>query len=166
MPKFNEFLFGGKDKIKKAGTLTPEQEKLMALITEGLEKGTGAFGDIFGQFNENEFNEAVKKPALQEFQDTILPQLNEKFIAGNQVLGSGMRRGQLKASTDLQTKLAQLMYEAKQKKQDQRLAGAQTALGVKGTENIYKQGTKGVVPGFVEGVGQGVGQAAGKAMVG
>jgi len=166
MPKIGEFLFGGKDKVKKANTLTPEQNELIRLITEGLTKGTGSFGDIFGGFDENAFNEGVKKPALQDFQDNILPQLNEKFIAGNQVLGSGLRRAQLKAGTDLQSKLATLMYGAQQDAQKNKLAGAQTALGTKAFENIYKQGTPGVVPGFVQGVGKGLGEAAGSAIAG
>lgn len=166
MPKFNEFLFGKKDKIKKAGLLTPEQEELMSLIKEGLSKGTGAFGGIFGDFDKGAFEEGVSKPALQNFQENILPQLQEKFIAGNQVLGSGMRRGQLKAATDLQTQLAQLMYEAQQKQQQNKLAGIQTALGTKGFENIYKQGSSGALQGFIQGAGKGLGEAGGAAIAG
>lgn len=166
MPKLGEFLFGKKDKIKKAGTLTPEQEQLMELINEGLTKGTGAFGGLFGDFDKGAFDEGVTKPAMQNFQENILPQIQEKFIAGNQVLGSGMRRGQLKAAGDLQTQLASLMYQAQQDQQKNKLAGLQTQLGTKGFENIYKQGTTGAVQGFVQGAGQGLGQAAGAAIAG
>ncbi|MDE2106823.1 MAG: hypothetical protein KGL39_56935 [Patescibacteria group bacterium] len=166
MPKPSEFLFGSKDKIKKAGTLTPEQQELIALINEGLTKGTGAFGGLFGDFDQKGFEEGVTKPALQNFQENILPQIQEKFIAGNQVLGSGMRRGQLKAGTDLQTQLAQLLYNAKQEQQKNKLAGIQNVLGTKGIENIYKQGTTGAVQGFIQGAGQGLGQAAGTAIAG
>lgn len=166
MPKFNEFLFGKKDKIKQAKTLTPEQEKLMALIDEGLTSGQGPFADIFGGFNKEAFEEGVSKPALQNFQENILPQIQEKFIAGNQVLGSGMRRGQLKAATDLQTQLAQLMYQAQQDAMKNKLAGIQTQLGTKGFENIYKQGTSGAVQGFLQGAGQGLGMAGGAAIAG
>lgn len=166
MPKIGEFLFGGKDKIKKASTLTPEQSQLIELIKQGLESGEGPLKDLFGSFDENAFNEGVKQPLLKEFQDSVLPMLNEKFISGGQVGGSGMQRANIKAATDLQSKLASLMYDAKQKQQGNRLAGLQTALGTKSVENIYKQGNKGVVPGFIEGVGEGIGKAAGAAIAG
>lgn len=160
MPSAKEILFGGKDKIKQAKTLTPEQEQLISLISEGLTSGNGPFADIFN-FNQKEFDEGVSQPALKNFQDNILPQLNEKFIAGNQVLGSGMRRGQLKAAGDLQSQLAALMYQAKQDTQKNKLAGLQTSLGTKGFENIYKQGSEGLVQGAVKGLAQGAGQALG-----
>src|SRR5690242_11049803 len=166
MPKFNEFLFGGKDKIKKAGTLTPEQEQLMSLINEGLTKGEGPLADIFGSFDKGAFEEGVSKPALKQFQEEILPLLQEKFIAGNQVGGSGMQRAGLKAGTDLQSKLAQLMYEAQQGQKQNKIAGVNTLLGRQGFENIYKQGSEGALSGFIKGAGQGLGQAAGSAFAG
>jgi len=166
MPKLNEFLFGGKDKIKKAGTLSADQEQLMSLINEGLTKGEGPFAEIFGDFNKEGFEEGVSKPALKQFQEDVLPQLQEKFIAGNQVLGSGMRRGQLKAAGDLQSKLAQLMYQAQQDQTKNKLAGIQNVLGTKTHENIYKQGNTGAVQGFVQGAGEGLGKAAGAAIAG
>lgn len=166
MPKLGQVLFGTKDKIKKASTLTPEQQQLIELINEGLTSGEGAFGDIFGAFNPKEFEEGVSKPALKNFQENILPQLQEKFIAGNQVLGSGMQRAQNKAGVDLQSKLSELMYQAQQGQKQNRLAGIQTALGKQGVENIYKQGTTGAVQGFAQGAGQGLGQVAGAAIAG
>lgn len=158
---FKEFLLGKKDKIKKATTLTKDQEQLMQLISQGLTSGEGPFGSLFGDFDKSAFEEGVSKPALKSFQEDVLPQIQEKFIAGNQVLGSGMRRGQLKAGVDLQDKLAQLMYQAQQDQQKNKLTGIQTALGTRGFENIYKQGTTGALQGFVQGAGQGFGQAAG-----
>lgn len=166
MPKLSEVLFGTKDKTKKLGLLTPEQEQLMQLISEGLTSGTGAFGSLFGDFDKSAFEEGISKPALQNFQENILPQIQEKFIAGNQTLGSGMRRGQLKATNDLQTQLAQLMYQAQQDQQKNKLAGLQSILGTKGFENIYKQGQTGGVQALFQGVGQGLGQAAGAAIAG
>ena len=163
---FKEALLGSKGKIKKQNLLTPEQQQLMALIQEGLTSGEGALGDIFGAFDEKSFQKGVSEPALKNFQENILPQLQEKFIAGNQVAGSGMRRGQLKATTDLQSRLAELMYDAQQNQKQGRLSGLQTLLGTKGFENIYKPGTTGALQGFAQGAGQGLGQAAGAAIAG
>lgn len=160
MPKLSELLFGGKDKIKKAKTLSPEQEELMALITEGLKTGQGPLADIFGGFNKQAFEEGVTQPALKNFQENILPMIQEKFIAGNQVAGSGMRRGQLKAATDLQSQLAALMYQAQQDAIKNRSEGLKTSLGTQTFQNIYQQGKSGIIPAFIQGAGQGLGQAA------
>ncbi len=161
-----KLLFGSKGKAKQLDTLTPEQKELMALISEGLTKGEGAFGELFGDFDPKAFEEGVQQPALKNFQENILPMIQEKFIAGNQVLGSGMRRAQQKAGVDLQSELAKLMYEAQQKQGQNKLAGLQTALGTKGFENIYKPGTEGALQGLLKGAGQSFGQAAGAAIAG
>lgn len=166
MPKFSEILSGKKGKIKQATTLTPDQEELMKLIKQGLESGEGAFGDIFGEFDKEAFEEGVSTPALKQFQADILPQIQEKFIAGNQALGSGMRRAQMKGATDLQDKLAQLMYQAKQDQQKNKLAGLQTALGVKGFENVYKPGMKGGLQALVEGFSENFGKGLGNQLTG
>lgn len=166
MSKFNEFLFGKKGKSKQLSTQTPEQEELLKLITEGLTSGEGPLKDLFGDFDAAAFEKGVSQPALKQFQDEILPQLQEKFIAGNQVLGSGLQRAQAKEATDLQSKLAELMYNAQNQQKQNKLQGVQTALGTKATENIYKPGTEGLVQGAVKGLAQGAGNAAGLAIAG
>jgi hypothetical protein len=166
MPKLNQFLFGKKGKNKQYKTQTPEQEQLMKLITDGLSGGDNALSGLFGQFNQGEFDKGVTQPALKNFQENILPSLQEKFIAGNQVGGSGMQRAQNKAGVDLQSKLAELMYQAQQGQKQNQLAGVNTALGNKAFENVYKPGSEGAVQGFVKGAGQGLGQAAGTAIAG
>lgn len=166
MPKLNEFFFGGKDKIKKASLNTPIQDQLMDLIKQGLTSGEGALGDLFGDFNEESFQKGVAQPNIKNFEENILPMLQEKFISNNQVLGTGFGRAKLKAGTDLQSKLAELMYQAQNQQKQNKLAGVNAVLGKQGVENIYKQGSEGIVPGFVKGVGQGVGQATGAAVAG
>ncbi len=164
MPK--GFLTGTKGKIKSASTQTPEQQELLKLITEGITSGEGPLKDIFGEFDPAAFEAGVSKPALQQFQDEILPLLQEKFIGNNQVGGSGFQRAGAKAATDLQSKLAELMYNAQNQQKQNKLQGINTALGTKATENIYKPGTEGAAQGFIKGVGQGVGTAAGAAIAG
>jgi hypothetical protein len=166
MPKVKEILFGKKDKIKKASTLSPEQDQLLKLIHEGLTSGEGAFGDLFGAFDEESFNKGVTQPELKNFRENILPELQEKFISKNQVLGSGLQRAQTKAGVDLQSKLAELMYQAKQDKGKMQLAGLQTGLGTKPFENIYKQGSTGAIPGAIQGLISGGAKAAGASIAG
>lgn len=166
MPKFNEFLFGKKGKAKKLDTLTPDQQQLMKLITDSLAGGEGALSDLFGQFDKSAFEEGVSKPALQQFQDEILPQIQEKFSFGGQAGGSGFQRAGAKAATDLQAKLAQLMYDAQNQQKQNKLQGINQALGTRAFENIYKPGTEGAAQGFIKGIGNGLGNVLGSNLPG
>lgn len=166
MPKLKEILFGTKDKVKKVPTLTPQQERLMQLLTEGITKGEGPLSDLFGSFDEKSFEESIAEPALKSFQNKILPMLQEKFISSGQVGGSGMRNAQLSAATDLQDRLAQLMYQARQQHQQQRLSGISQALGTRGFENLYKQGSPGAAQSLTSGLSSSLGNLIGSAVAG
>lgn len=166
MPSVKDILFGTKDKVKKESLLNPNQQQLMDLIYQGLTSGEGPLKDLFGSFNQQAFEKGVNEPALKNFQERILPMIQEKYIAGNQVGGSGMRNEQLKAGTDLQSQLAQLLYQAQQQQGQNRFAGLNTALGTRGFENIYKQGTQGALSGLLQGLAPSVGKLAGAAIAG
>lgn len=167
MPSVKELALGSKGKIKKESLLSKEQQDLYDLIKQGLEGGEGPFADIFGKFNENEFQKGVSEPALRQFQTKILPHIQEQLLAGgNNARGSAFRRGTLNAATDLQDRLAQLRYEAQQNQANRRVGGVNTLFGRQSVENIYKPGTKGALQGFLEGVGQGIGQGGGAAIAG
>lgn len=162
-------LFGGggkKGKMKQLSNLTPEQKELMALITQGLSQGEGPLKDLFGQFDRASFEEGVAQPELKRFREETLPTIMEKFIAGNQVGGSGMQRAALRAGTDLQSKLAELSYKAQQQQQQNRLQGLQTGLGTRALENIYRPGTEGPGQSFFKGLAPGIGQGIGSQLAG
>lgn len=164
--KYDEILFGKKGKNKQLTLQTPEQQELLKLIYEGLSSGEGPLKDIFGGFNAEEFEKGVSQPALKNFQENVLPQLQEKYIANNQFGSSGRRRAELRAGTDLQSNLAQLMYQAQQQGKQNKLQGLNTALGTKAFENLYKPGTEGLLHGAAKGFAQGAGNAAGAAIAG
>lgn len=166
MPKLNEALFGKGGKAKQLSTVDKNQKELLDLIQEGLTSGEGPLKDILGSFNQEEFEKGVSQPALKHFQDTILPLIQNKFIANNQSRGSGIQRAQFKAGADLQAQLAQLMYQAQQQQKQNKLGGLNTALGKQTVENIYKPGSEGLVQGAVKGFAQGAGNAAGNAIAG
>lgn len=166
MPKFSEFFAGKKGKVKQKSTLSPEQEDLMKLINEGLTAGEGPLADLFKGFDEAAFEKGITQPALKNFQENILPMLQEKFIAGGQVGGSGMMRAQNKAAVDLQSQLSGLMYNAQQDALKNKLAGVQASLGTRATENVYKPGSSGLLYGMATSAAEGAGKAAGSAIAG
>lgn len=148
MPSFNDWLFGKKDRVKKRSVLSDEQEQLQQLIMQGLESGEGPFADIFGGFNQAEFEKGVTQPALQNFKENILPMINEKFIGANQVGGSGMQKAQMKGATDLQSALARLMYDAQQQQKQQRAQGVSGLYNRQAIENEYQKGHPGALAEF------------------
>lgn len=154
MPKLSEILFGKKAKTKQVPTLSADQQQLFALLNQGLSGQGGAFGDLFN-FDEGAFQKGVGEPVMKNFLDRILPQLQEKFIGsggtGN-VLGSGFQREQARAGENLQSQLAQLMYQAQQGAQQNKLSGAQTALGIRPFENLQRGPSEGLVQGAVRGL--------------
>jgi hypothetical protein len=162
MPK--GFLTGTKGKLKSASLLTPDQEELLSLIKEGITTGEGPLKDIFGSFNAEEFEKGVSQPALKNFQEKILPGILEKFAG--QGFGSANINAATKAGSDLQSSLAQLLYQAQQQQKQNKIAGVNTAVGRQSVENIYKPGTEGLLQGVAKGFAQGAGNAAGAAIAG
>src|SRR6188474_1166222 len=68
-------------------TQTPEQKEMDKLIADYVKTGEGPLKDYFPKFNQGEFQQGVANPAIKKYQDDILPQLLEKYNAGNQALG-------------------------------------------------------------------------------
>ncbi len=124
-------------KITQATLKTKDQTALMKAITDALTSGSGPLADIFGKFDEGAFNKGVTEPALKNFQDKILPQLQQQFAGGGR--GSGQRNAELGAATDLQSQLASLMYGAQNQQNQNRISGVQNLTGQNTFENIVQQ---------------------------
>ena len=123
--------------VQKASLKTKGQLNLMSLIEDALTKGEGPLKDIFGGFNEQEFQKGVAEPQLKKFKEETLPALLEGLnLKGYSPAGSAFRRGTLKAGTDLQSKLAELMYNAQQQQKQNRIAGVQNQIGQQAFQNI------------------------------
>lgn len=151
-------LFGGgkakKTKTKQVDLRTKDQKELDKLVNEGLTKGTGPFGDLFGKFNEEDFKKGVTEPELKKFKEQTLPALQEQFIAGNQSLGSGLRRAQTRSVTDLQERLAGLQYQAQNQQNQNRIAGITGQQRGGQVENLVTPGQPSAGQEFTKGVGE------------
>lgn len=101
-----------KAKTKQISNLSNEQEDIQSLIADAIKTGKGPLAGLFKGFDEGQFKEGVEKPALQNFTENILPQLQEKFIAGGQAGSPGAARLIGKAGQDLQSNLSNLRYQA------------------------------------------------------
>lgn len=154
-----------KSKVTQANAQSPLQQELSRLINEGLTNGEGAFADIFGQFNEDEFEQGIKQPAMKEFQEEILPQILNKY-SGKGGKGGALRRGLRKGAEGLESNLAGLKYQAQQQQKQNRLTGIQTGLGTKAFENIYEPGEQSVLQSAVGQFAAGAGKAVGGGFTG
>lgn len=141
--------------------MTPEQEALFQALGQGLQGGGGPFGDLFGGFNQEAFQQNVAGPMMRQFFDEVLPQLQEGFIGSNTTLGSGFQRASTKAAAGLQDQLSQLMYQAMQDQNKNRMSGLQQYLGTQTHENVFRPGTSGFLNEAGKGLAQGIGSALG-----
>ena len=128
-----------KAKVQQASTVSKQQQELMDLIQQGLISGEGPLKDLFGQFNEEEFQKGVVKPSLQTFEEEILPNLQHKFIGAGTAKGGAAQYAKNKAAVDFATKLAQQRYQAIEQQKQNRAGGVNANLGKQTVENIVTQ---------------------------
>lgn len=149
MPKLSEILFGKKEKVKKLPTVTPEQQELFSLLKQGVQSGEGPFADIFGAFDESKFESQVSQPSIRQFERDILPRLREKFASGDQYWGSGRQRYETKAATELQDRLSQLMYGARQQREQNRSGALQNLMGQRLFQPLFLDRDRGLLEGML-----------------
>jgi hypothetical protein len=161
-------LFSGggkkKNKTKQLPLQTKEQIELSKLLNQGLISGEGSFKDLFGEFNQGEFEKGVTQPALKNFEENIIPKILQDYIGSNSVLDSGFQKAQFKAGTDLQSDLAKLMYQARNQNTQNRLTGLQTGLGKTNVENITQKPQTNELNAILEGYAGNSGDKASKGL--
>jgi len=95
---FLDFLTGGRDKVKKLDTMTPEQKQFLQEFLSmlsgggGLGQGFGASTDYLRQLMDPS-SEAVSqftKPYQQQFEQQTVPMLAERFAGKGGGLGGGL----------------------------------------------------------------------------
>lgn len=175
MPKFNEFLFGSKDKKM---SLLPKnlQMALEQFLNQGIEgnplygAGQSYLQNILGGSPEAFQN--FERPYMENFEQNIAPSIAERFAGagtGAGALGSsGLQNSLAQAGRGLQTDLAHLRSGLQQQALPQALGYAQQpysnklgGLQVGAASSGYRPGSSGLFGGLAGGVGQGLGIGAG-----
>lgn len=122
MPKFMEWLTGGKDKIKKSPAGTPQQQQFHGDIMSQLQQmlQPGGNYNLAQQYNQNllsngpEAFQQFSQPYLQQFQEQLLPQIAERFAGAGALSSSGFGQALGGAASGLQSQLAQLFSSMQQ----------------------------------------------------
>lgn len=115
-----EWLFGGKDKLKKLPTGTPEQQGLHNNVLSqamnmyqqggGYDLANQYYNNLLGP-NQSQAFDQFSAPYLQQFEEQILPQIAERFARGGALSSSGFGQALGGASAGLQSQLAQLFSQ-------------------------------------------------------
>ena len=173
MANFWGTLFGKSPGIKQQRfqQYTPEQMQGLNQMFQGLMGGTGAFSDLFGEFDPtrtaNVFERGVAEPAMRNFQQRVQPGIMQAFA--DQGASSGLANSLATAGQDMQQNLnAQLemfMNQARMQNMQNRMGGLQSFLGAQPYQNMYSQtGQAGIIPSMLGAAGQGIGQGFGLGM--
>lgn len=165
MAKFNEFLFGRKDKAKRFQQYTPEQMQAMNQLWQGLSGGGGAFNDLFGSFNPEEtagvFQRGVADPAMRNFRQNMMPQIMEGFA--DQGASSGLSNSLAGAASNLQSDLAaqmeMFMNQARMQQMQQRMSGLNQFMNANPYQTYIQGGDEGLLPGMLKQFAQGAGRS-------
>lgn len=173
-------LKGQDDEVQQLDTMTQEQKQLLSSLISQINAGgydmqnnplfqqsTAALQPAFAGFDPTRTTEAfqqqVADPALQQFEQQIAPQIQERFISAGSGRGSGAQRQLAQAGSQLQQGLSGQLAGALQQGEQQgilnqlaasgqglnmtstaqnsQLQALMAALGQKPFENLYKQGT-------------------------
>lgn len=168
MPKFTEYLFGSKDKVKKMNNLNTGQENILDQILAGLMGQGGPFAGMFGEFDPtattNMFEQGVAAPAMRNFQQRVIPSIMQSFA--DQGASSGLSNSLATAGRDMEenlnSQLAQYLWQAQMQHQQNRMQGLGLGLGTKAFTPYVQEGYSGIVPGFFSEFGKGMGYGMGK----
>lgn len=141
--------------------LTPEQQQL---YSGTLGQSGPAFQQAYSQFlqpmdlgaQQDIFQQAYVNPAMQAYQQQILPAIQERYADANAGSSSALNQALAQSAQDLSTSLGSQFGQFYQQQQANQLA----ALG--GFQNLLSQQTfspliqerQGILPGVLEMIGQ------------
>lgn len=158
-------LFGrSRRKPKRISTMDPRQRELYNQYIQALQGGGGPLADVFGQTNpeqlRNLFQQTYAQPQYQNFQENIVPSITGQFRGQNLQNSSYLGGALSKAGTDVQknidTQLANILYQAQQGDIERRQRGAQDILGM--TTFGYQKPQASSVDQLLGSLGTGAGQ--------
>ena len=130
--------FGGAKKDKNVSTFDPKQKELYEQRSQALQGGGGPLADVYGQFNptamRNYYEQSYAKPAYKEFQENVVPTITGAFRGKNLQNSSYLGGALAKAGTDVQgnlnSQMANLLYQGEQSQQTRRANALDQILGL------------------------------------
>lgn len=162
MPKFREYIFGSKDKIKNQQLYSPEQQAYINQMLQGAQGGTQNVFDYINSIlsNDPEAYADFEAPYMQQFNEEIIPNILERFSGMGARSSSAVNQTLGKAGENLQMQLAAMRANLKNQAINQLMGYGQQGL-TQQTQPYVQQGMQGVASPLLQGFGQAVGSAIG-----
>ena len=163
-------LFGSKDKAKRFQTYTPEQMQGLQQLAQGLFGGEGAFGDIYGQFNPEQYSDmfarGVREPAMRQWEQQIMPSIMGAHAdqGNSSAMNNALAFAGSNLTSDLGAQEANFMNQWMMQNQQNRMQGINQLQGMQPYQTYTQQGSAGLVPSILSSFAGGAGQAAGYGM--
>lgn len=150
---------------KKLGNMSQNQQQLFDQLLEGV-MGGGPLSSLLGPFNPEQatdaFNQNVRNPAMQSFQEQVVPTIAGQFRKGNLGQSASFENALSRAGRDVQTgldaQLASMLNQGQQQSDTQRL---NAILGITNRDTFNYQKPQ---AGFFDSLLSGAGPAVGKGM--
>lgn len=148
----------------QAELMTPEQQQFLKTLISGLGgQAQGALGGLLQGYSEDLFQQGVVDPAMRQYQQQILPALQERFVDANASSSSALNQALTQSAGDLSNVLAGQRIGLQQSMAQQQLGGLSavlSALGLRSFDPIV-QGPQGgwltdITKGFAQGAGAGL----------
>lgn len=145
---------GGRDKLKKLPTMSPQQQQLLNSLLGRINQGGGAgqaLSTLQSYLNPQGFDQ-FSQPYMQQFNEQVIPGIAERFAGAGALSSSGFGQALGGAASGLQSQLAQLYSGRQQQAANSLLGFGQNLLGQQPFAYLNKQraGT------FGQGMGQGL----------
>ena len=152
----------GGSRAKKISTLDKNQKRLNQQYSEGLE-GKGKFANLFN-FDSNaamqNFQTSYANPAINNWKQEVVPGITGSFRGGNlqnsSYLGGALAKSGEAVQTDLNSRMADMLYQGQQSAMDRRLKSLQDILDRQ--TFAYQQPQEGAGASMLSGLSSGVGQ--------
>ena len=164
MASFWEMMFGGKDKAKRFQQYTPEQMQGLQELSQGLFSGEGAFGDIYGQFNPEQygdmFNRGVREPAMRQWEQQIMPSIMQGHAdqGNSSAMNNALAFAGSNLTSDLGAQEANFMNNWMMQNQQNRMQGINQLSGMQPNQTYIQAGGEGLVNSVLNNFASGAGK--------
>lgn len=146
-----EMMFGRKDKAKRFQQFTPEQMQALQQVSQGLTSGEGPYGDIYGQFNPEQygdmFNRGVREPAMRQWEQQIMPSIMQGHAdqGNSSAMNNALAFAGSNLTNDLGAQESNFMNQWMMQNQQNRMQGVNQLQGMQPYQTYVQGGGEGLV---------------------
>lgn len=147
----------------QANLMGPEQLQYLQSILGGLgPQALGAYQNLLGGYSEDLFQKGVVQPAMQNYEQQVLPAIQQRFVDANSGSSSALNQALTQSAGDLENTLAGQRLQLQQNASQNQLQVLAQLLGLTNARSfdpIVQGPSTGILPDLIKG-GAAIGSAA------